>query len=667
MRYSENLFVGLEKLVKRGPPRPALAKTRLILEALESRELLSASPMLVATPVTGAVPAVVATTDSTSLVGQLQASGKLAKPTGPTMLYLNFDGWFNTPYSGNIGSSDVGEFTGQEPDIQSILYQTAEVFAPFNVEVLQISGDGNYSTATGATTIFVGTFINGSRTPSQFDDYPQPATSTDHLFNTDKYDIAFVNQDIPGPTTSDVRDLQIVAAIAHEAGHTFGLSHVRTDGIADYPNNPFNGVPFSADLPPDVMSYDSNNDFFNNTTFNVTEANGSGTSPSLFPQYQNTYITMQNSFTYLQAVLGARPTTSQIDVVDEGTEVIADSQPRPLNLVDPGYYQNPNTPHQSVKPLSINTVSTVTGNLKRAGDYVAYQLNLVGTNWVPGDTLSVTPTSGVNVNLMVYDETPFSPEASTVVASSINSAPTEMFPEAGHVFYLVVGATYATAGSFTFTIGAVKTHLPGNTFTVRDAKQNVTGQVTLATVSGGQITGTFTPNDVSKVTVPVSGNIGALVNGTSAIHFTGFMSTSKTLESNQEELEIQTTAYLVKFAGQITHVAKGFSLSGTGSYTITLITTVTNPHTHRGTQGSKVKETLPIASGFALVQAGSPVGPIGGLPVSSTMIANQPAAPASFPVKSNVETLDALMAQAVPTKEIGASDLSDPFGDPVAE
>jgi hypothetical protein len=444
------------------------------------------------------------------------------------------------------------------------------------------------------------------------------------------------------------------------AGVLIDPGHAHLENLLSHP---------STDPPDD-------NDFFNNTPFNVTvgpvtESGGVSpepiTGPTLFPQYRNTYITMQNSFTYLQAVLGPRPTTSQIDVVDEGVDVNSDgNQPAP-NLVDPGYYQNPNTPNQSVKPLTINTASTVTGNLKRAGDYMAYQLNLVGTNWVPGDTLSVTPTGGANVNLMVYDETPNTTETSTVVASSINSAPTEMVPEAGHIYYLVVGGTDATAGSFTFTIGAVKTHLSGNTFTVRDARQNVTGQVTLATVSGGQITGTFTANDKSKVAVPVSGNIGALVNGTSAIHFTGFMSTSKTLESNEEELEIQTNAYLVRFAGQITHVATGFSTSGTGSFTDTVTTTVTNPHTHKGKQGIRVAETLTFASGFALVQAGSPVGPIGGLPVASTMIANPPAAPASLPVKSNVATLDALMAQAIPTKEIGASDLSDPFGDPLAE
>ncbi len=527
MRYSENLFVGLEKLVKLGPPRPALAKTRLILEALESRELLSASPMLVATPVTGAVPAVVATTDSTSLVGQLQASGKLAKPTGPTMLYLNFDGWTNIPfpYSNYYyhDPSSIGRFTGSEQDIQSILYQTAEVFAPFNVEVQQISGDGVYSTAKGATTIFVGVYYGSNEVPIYFYDYPAQNLGRldDHGFNTNPYDFAFVEQDSFGNASSRAQDLQIVAGIAKEAGFTFGLSQVRTDGLADYPSLPFNGAPFSSALPPDVMSIDSNNDFFSNTPFNVTvgpvtESGGVSAEPiigsALFPQYRNTYITMQNSFTYLQAVLGPRPTSSQIDVVDEGVDVNSDgNQPAP-NLVDPGYYQNPNTPNQSVKPLSINAASTVTGNLKRAGDYAAYQLNLVvGANWVPGDTLSVTPTGGATVNLMVYDETPNTTETSTVVASSINSAPTEMVPEAGHVYYLVVGGASGTSlntGSFTFTIGAVKTHLLGNTFTVRDARQNVTGQVTLATVSGGQIIGTFTPNDKSKVAVPVSGNIG---------------------------------------------------------------------------------------------------------------------------------------------------------------
>ena len=417
---------------------------------------------------------------------------------------------------------------------------------------------------------------------------------------------------------------------------------------------------------PTSSSYDSNNDFFNNATFNVTEANSTGTSSDLFPQYQNTYITMQNSFTYLQAVLGARPTTSQIDVIDEGVDVISDVHPRTLNLVDPGYFQNPNTPNQSVKPLTINSASTVTGNLEQWGDYTAYRLNLVGANWVAGDTLSITPTAGESINLMVYDETAHTEVTSTVVASSINGAPLEMIPQAGHVLDLVVGGTNGSSGSFTFTIGAVKTHLPGNTFTVRDAKQNVTGQVTLTSAVGGQISGTFTPNDTSKVAVPVYGNIGALVNGTSAIHFSGFKSSSKTLESNLEELEIQATGYLVKFAGQLTHVATGFSLSGAGSYTITITTTITNPHTHKGTQGSRVAETLAIASGFALVSPGTTVISGGGLTLAPTASVRQLPAPSTQPtrpVNRNVGALDTLLAAAW---GIGSSDPSGAFGDPLA-
>ena len=49
-------------------------------------------------------------------------------------------------------------------------------------------------------------------------------------------------------------------------------AHVRTDGQADYPSNPITGITYNPDLPPDIMSYDSNNDFFSNTAYTVTEA-----------------------------------------------------------------------------------------------------------------------------------------------------------------------------------------------------------------------------------------------------------------------------------------------------------------------------------------------------------------------------------------------------------
>src|SRR5207245_2092723 len=105
-----------------------------------------------------------------------------------------------------------------------------------------------------------------------------------HLLNSDAYDIAFVNPNAGSLSTSPVFNVQIVNAIAHEAGHTFGLAHVRTDDKTDFPNNDTLAT-YDPLAKPDVMSYNSNNDYFNNTAFNLTEANGGSFDASLFPKY----------------------------------------------------------------------------------------------------------------------------------------------------------------------------------------------------------------------------------------------------------------------------------------------------------------------------------------------------------------------------------------------
>src|SRR5262249_39432147 len=231
----------------------------------------------------------------------------------------------------------------RQSQMQDILYRRAEVFAPFNVEVLQLKGDGNHPTTGGATTIFVGTFSAGDAfTPNAFMDYPH-GDNNSHGFNTDAYDIAFVDESWNAVSSSLLPDVRIAAAVAHEAGHTFGLAHVRTDGNSDYPNNPIDtSIEFKSGLPPDVMSYDSNNDFFSNTAYTLTEVNGDGLDPDLSPNYKGTALLTQNSFTYLQAVLGARPTTSRVGAIDENVSLDYASFSGTLNLVDPGYYNQSN-------------------------------------------------------------------------------------------------------------------------------------------------------------------------------------------------------------------------------------------------------------------------------------------------------------------------------------
>src|SRR5262245_56435493 len=78
-------------------------RARPQLEALEDRQLLSVTDM------TG--------------VAQL-----FPRHSGPTMLYLNFDGW--TAQGVSSFQSTTGDRTR---DIHEIIYRTAEIFAPFDV------------------------------------------------------------------------------------------------------------------------------------------------------------------------------------------------------------------------------------------------------------------------------------------------------------------------------------------------------------------------------------------------------------------------------------------------------------------------------------------------------------------------------------------------------
>src|SRR5262249_24563870 len=69
---------------------------------------------------------------------------------GPTTLYLSFDG------GDNLYGHSVAPFSGSTKDKADILYRVSEEFAPFNVQVRQDFGFGNYGGGNGSTTVFVG-------------------------------------------------------------------------------------------------------------------------------------------------------------------------------------------------------------------------------------------------------------------------------------------------------------------------------------------------------------------------------------------------------------------------------------------------------------------------------------------------------------------------------
>src|SRR5690242_14633371 len=107
MRSITTFFSGIRKRVKPPRSRSTFPSFRLGVEALEDRELISASPVLVAQPAVVQRALSTTPTELSALAQSLQASGKLAKPTGPTLLYINFDGWSHTPYSDTVGTNNL--------------------------------------------------------------------------------------------------------------------------------------------------------------------------------------------------------------------------------------------------------------------------------------------------------------------------------------------------------------------------------------------------------------------------------------------------------------------------------------------------------------------------------------------------------------------------------
>jgi hypothetical protein len=524
----------------------------------------------------------------TGLAQQQQQDGDLPLPSHPTTIYLNFDGWNACPYNDN---KDVARFQGDFMAIQDILYRASEEFAPFDVRVLQISGNGVISDEPGATTIFVNpTFNHYDFTPTAFMDYPctdNPNGGTSHILNGDyNHDVAFVCPDTAG-------DSATAAGIAHEAGHTFGLAHVRTDGKTDYTNGTFNNVTFSNDLPPDVMSYDSPNDFFSNSGFNVTIANNNGTSinptPGFAPDYQGETISTQDSFTYLQTVLGARPATSNVAVVDQGQTTLG----RIRNVVDPGYYAE--TP--SIHPTFIGLSASLSGNLQ-TGDYAAYEF-LAATSPFH-QPMSVMETGGVDQRFLILDLT----EGKAVAYSDqgyVDFQANEL-----DSYAIIVSCRQGESGAFSFNFGAtgVGVNLQGRDFTLTDANQHVTGHLNVTGQTGATVTGTFTPNDGTNLAVPVTGHVGPAVGGVTGFVFSGTENDSKYFHNEPDADDVYiNTAHVANFMGHITlqpHMAPiRDAMSGRGTYVVTLTNTTYDAQGHSTRHTSKVTENLSFVAGSA--------------------------------------------------------------------
>jgi hypothetical protein len=294
----------------------------------------------------------------------------------PTVLWVNFDGWRN--YYGKKDSIQPFRSTtsNRDRDVQLILFRTAEMYAPFDVQVIRAFGDARFDRRPlGNTTIFVGAntanvlkgkkFVRG-HTPGKYADNPGVTRGDRHRPNSDPYDLGFVDPDNERGQGWDI--ITISGTIAHEAGHTFGLAHTLTKPARE------------------VMSYDAPNRCFTNRTFQITDLNqtpnGLVHDKGVLPGWRGTRIVTQNSFTYLRAVLGARPPDDNANVAD-------------ADAVDPSYRDG------SLRDVAPR--SAVRGAVERRGDYDVFRVRQAAGQRL---AVRVRPSAGGRLTpvLLVFDE-----------------------------------------------------------------------------------------------------------------------------------------------------------------------------------------------------------------------------------------------------------------------
>jgi hypothetical protein len=463
--------------------RPARSSFRPQFEALEERQLMTTSTVAVLSPVT----------DMTQWAKTLNAAH-----AGPTQLYLNFDG-----YSAKSWSAFQPE-NGHtlEQDIQEILFRTSEYFAPFDVEVQRLTGDGNYDHGTsipGNSTIFVWGNPNVGTQPSG-------SSQADYAYSSNP-------TYIPDSAPSHVAQVQaggqsnsfIAWAIAHEAGHTFGLAHVRTDGLTDPAN-------LGAALTGDEMSYSLTNpvypSYFANKQNTITNWNNGATPDTTIQPYSYTglppyywssvAITTQNSYTYLQYVLGGggQPGSHAFEAID------------------------PSLSNTARLPVLFSQASGH-GSIGYTGDYEVYPMSQPSARTYQ---LSVQPAAGSSVVpvLMLFDQ-----GGSLVQYTHGGTITTSV--NGGQTYHAVVGALNdASTGSFNLQVNPLPANLAGKTFWFNNyysPYQNVGKlQVQGENVYTGWFYGTYT--NYEGVPISVTGWItGTTANSsgatTSNIYFQG--------------------------------------------------------------------------------------------------------------------------------------------------
>jgi len=265
--------------------------------------------------------------------------------SGPCYIYLNFDGWTGShPVKTRAERGEISAFRPDDWDkrIQHYLFKTAEQFSPFDVIVTRIHGNGVHSSSGTDTTVFI-----GDDTKNDGRNYFNMPTLRNYDFGNRKSDIGWVdpvnNNDFLSFFGEDqvVAELKMEQTIAHEVGHSLGLSHVRV--ARRWPT----GVILDEDPPdgsehnqPATMSYDTPFSRFGDEALPVTLYNYNSVEkktvkywskkeegdPPTYTQVPRTYskwgeseIRFQNSYRYLLYLFGRRAQDDVCSVADLST------------------------------------------------------------------------------------------------------------------------------------------------------------------------------------------------------------------------------------------------------------------------------------------------------------------------------------------------------------
>jgi hypothetical protein len=379
-----------------------------------------------------------------------QLAQHFATHLGPTQLNLNFEGGTITDDQAG-GTRTVSAFTAQpganrDRAIQDIVYRVSEIFAPFNVQVRRRYGAGGYSTANGDTTIFIGAEASNVQTvgkatvktatagtPWNSSDYPGSVKGLDHAPNSDDYDLAFVDPvgNFRGSNQTVWEDATIAQAIAHEAGHTFGLAHVLSNPVKE------------------VMSYDAGNSFFANQTFAITANNydpSTGTVktdsrevPQAFgyidffgqqlPMPLN--IVTQNSFTTLSATLG---------------QLNLNNDPYPHHLADKGAV-DPSYCARAGAPQVLNLGDSHSGFIALGSSDV---FTIVNKRRFTSQTLAIkveTPDKKLDPQILIYDS------SGTTMLDAVHGSSRSFTLAPGTSYKVVIGGFVGRSyGNYTVSV-----------------------------------------------------------------------------------------------------------------------------------------------------------------------------------------------------------------------